>query len=394
MAATDDTSPCRVIVSTPKSAGNEFYRIRQNKHQWVLTLHWSEHPEKAVGLYRIDVSKDGIPSVTILDKAWHDLHSGYRFVTEPGGYKGLRSPWYDEECKRRSRFRVAQELDIDYQASGGSFADPAIIERIVEDFCLAPLSVGELAYDTESVEPTGFLSSPSGRLRLWCGLSGGGPPQDEYVVAGDPSVGAGASNSVWTIANRRTREVVGEWVSPFTKPDKMGEYGVALCKWFHGAILIWECNGGTGRILGDRVMDLQYQNLWMRRKESSLDKQESEDTPGFFTTAETKMALISEYLRAVEGAEFKNRSEDSVREVLEYQIENGKVVHVGTKGDDPSGAEKNHGDRVISAALAWKVISSELMKSKEEADDPEGYPDNSHGRRRQRWLESQIVESW
>jgi len=388
MAATDDTTPCRILVSTPKGTGNEFYRIRKNPHQKVITIHWSQHPEKNPGLYKVvRDKKTGAPSVEILDKEWHAKNPDYAFVMEPGGWNGLRSPWYDSECRRRSRIRVAQELDIDYMASAGQFADPAVIDRLIQDKCLPPLHIGELAYDTEEFKPVAFRDNRHGRLKIWGLLEDGKPEKAEYVIGGDVAAGTGASNSVWTVANKGSRCVVAEFVSPRVKPTKFAEVGVALSRWFHNAYLIWEANN-HGRTVGDRVMELGYQNIYYRRKEDSFSKNET-DVPGFWTTEESKVALVAEYLRAIEVEEFTHRCEESLEEVLEYVLEDGKIVHSGTKNtEDSSGAKGNHGDRVISSALTWHGMGVDKVDNEAVTSPEDEYPINSYGYRRQAYLES------
>lgn len=81
-----DTSPCHVVVSTPCGENNTFARLRYSGNVPVLTFHWTEHPGK--------------------DEAW-----------------------YERECKRRTAQEVAQELNIDYKASGGRLAFPHLQDQ-------------------------------------------------------------------------------------------------------------------------------------------------------------------------------------------------------------------------------------------------------------------------
>lgn len=56
LAATRDATNCRLFVSTPQGCTGSFYDMRQtmlaNNPERVVRLHWSQHPEKARGLYR------------------------------------------------------------------------------------------------------------------------------------------------------------------------------------------------------------------------------------------------------------------------------------------------------------------------------------------------------
>jgi hypothetical protein len=73
--ATGDSSPVRVAISTPYGMNNKFADLKFHTDIRQLSLHWTLHPEK--------------------DEAW-----------------------YEKEKLRRTAREVAQELDIDYEASG------------------------------------------------------------------------------------------------------------------------------------------------------------------------------------------------------------------------------------------------------------------------------------
>ena len=79
--ATADATKTRLVVSTPEGRGNRFAELRFSKSIRVVTLHWSLHPFKD-------------------------------------------DTWYQEEKARRTPKEVAQELDIDYEVSGGDFVFP------------------------------------------------------------------------------------------------------------------------------------------------------------------------------------------------------------------------------------------------------------------------------
>ncbi|MCK5604749.1 hypothetical protein KAR91_22860, partial [Candidatus Pacearchaeota archaeon] len=89
LAATRDTTTCRLFNSTPKGTGNAFYDMKMTDIR-KLRMHWSQHPIKAEGLY---TSKDG--QLIIIDDR-HNHAEGYEFILDGK----LRSPWYDVQCKR------------------------------------------------------------------------------------------------------------------------------------------------------------------------------------------------------------------------------------------------------------------------------------------------------
>ena len=109
--ATGDVTKCRIVVSTPKGAGNKFAVLARGTKEKIkkITLHWTLHPEKAKDAYYIDSDKK-IPIPTPQDafKLWKIGRQ-------------VRSPWYDAEAERRTDVDLAQEVDIDYHRSGSPF---------------------------------------------------------------------------------------------------------------------------------------------------------------------------------------------------------------------------------------------------------------------------------
>lgn len=85
-AALSQTSNCKIDVSTPNGNGNPFYRKRQSGKLPVFTFHWTQDPRK--------------------DKEW-----------------------YRKQCDMLDPVVVAQEIDIDYNASSSdTWIDGALIE--------------------------------------------------------------------------------------------------------------------------------------------------------------------------------------------------------------------------------------------------------------------------
>lgn len=88
--ATADSAPIRVAVSTPHGKNNKFADLRFSEKIKVVSLHWSVHPFK-------------------------------------------NQEWYEAEKGRRTPREVAQELDIDYEASGSERVFTLKTNRILRD---------------------------------------------------------------------------------------------------------------------------------------------------------------------------------------------------------------------------------------------------------------------
>jgi hypothetical protein len=345
LGSTRDATRSRIFNSTPDGVGNAFYDVAHNSQVKQVVLHWTKHPVKAEGLY---VDQNGLP----------------------------RSPWYDEECKRCIHPQeIAQELDIDFQGSDFQFFDPKALDRLVMQNCRPPTLVGELEFDTTSMQPRGIEKRPNGTLRLWCGVDAMGHVVNDtgYVMGADISAGTGSSNSVLTIADRKTGEKVAELVTPHLRPDEFARYAVALARLFkddtgQGAYMIWEAPG-PGRNFGDVVMESGYRNVYWRTREESLSKTQVL-IPGWWPVKDAKRAVFGDYRRSLLEGRFINRSKEAMSELREIiYTANGSIEHSKSiRTIDPSGARENHGDRPTADALCCYALARRTPTPVERVD--------------------------
>lgn len=58
LTATRDATKCRLFIGTPQGASGAYYDTRQkmseSNPERIITLHWSLHPEKSIGLYKLE----------------------------------------------------------------------------------------------------------------------------------------------------------------------------------------------------------------------------------------------------------------------------------------------------------------------------------------------------
>lgn len=356
-ASTQHVSNCRVATSTPHGMAGIFAEQMNatNVSMVKMALHWTLHPLKRPGLYH---TRDGI--LHVLDNDYR-YQPDYPFVLDGK----VRSPWYDEECRRNPvPALIAQELDLDYGGSGYPFFDGAMIERHATKYACPPFLRGELDF-TDDYQPL-WQENPKGRLCLWLHLTADGePPPRNYVIGCDVATGTGgeqSTNSVASILDRDTGEKVGEYSIADESPERFAEHIHALRQWFHGssgiAFLIWEDNG-PGLQFRKRTLALGMAGLYWRESEKVVSGKRTK-LPGWHTNRENKRALLGEYSRAIDKDEFVNHSRQALEEMLHYIHQpSGAVDHDRAKITlDPTSAGENHGDRVIADALAWKAIGS------------------------------------
>ena len=396
--STQFVTKCRIWISTARGPTGAFYEKTRDQNVRKITIHWSQNPTQNPGLYK--AAQDG--SVEILDEPWHKAHPGYRFTREPGGWKGLRSPWYDAECDRtRIKALIAQELDINYHAAISRFFDAQKVADHVRDYSMAPFSAGELDFDTETAQPLKFVPNMGKkRLRLWCHLLANGKPpaSRRYGVGVDVSAGTGATNSCISVGDARTGEKVGAFAAPDVSPDQMARYAAAVGYWFEDAEgnpaqIICESNGGINQQFLKTLLGLGYPSVYYKRDEARLAGKVS-DAPGWGSTPDTKRFLLEEYARALSVGEFINRDEESLDECQDYVYsQSGQVEHARiNSAADPSGAGANHGDRVIADALCWHIIKMWRGPVKEQEVEP-AY-NSAAWRYKQARLEQQRVDYW
>lgn len=333
LAATRDATRCRIFNSTPAGLGNAFHAVCTNEHIAQIRLHWTEHPEKAEGLY--------------YDK-----------------YGKARSPWYDSEVRRcASPIEIAQELDISFEASQANLFDPARLLEL-QSKCRVPLAKGELHFDDQCI-PLSFDQRSEGRFNLWMLPDAGGtfPTDRRFAMGCDISTGTGASNSVMCVMDCKTGEQVLEFASPDLRPDQFARFAVAVARWFkgvdgQGAMMCWE-HIGPGRVFGDVVIELGYRNLWRRSNKDVVGKPMT-STVGWFPNREEKVRLYGHFRKSLDAGQFLVRSRLMVDEMRELVYDGqGGVVHVrAATSIDPSGAKGNHGDRATAGALCSLAGSS------------------------------------
>src|SRR3990167_4692087 len=109
--ATADVTPCRLPIATPFGAANKFARLAMGTEEKIkkVTLHWTLHPDKSKGAYYLNNGQK-IPIDTS-----KDFKAAFKVWEANGRESGsVRSPWWDEEEKRRTAADLAQEVDISY----------------------------------------------------------------------------------------------------------------------------------------------------------------------------------------------------------------------------------------------------------------------------------------
>lgn len=372
--ATRDVAGSRFFVSTPKGAKGCFHEIWSDSEHYDpehidrIIMHWKDDTRKNKGLYKVL----GNGEIKIIDHAYHDKHPNYKFITDaPQNEYGVRSVWYDKECKNRFKFDVAQELDCSFIGSGHRFFDDEVkIQELLEK-CREPLYVGDFVH--EYGYGGKFMPIANGRLKLWCNLTPTGMPvfSGEAIEGVDIAAGTGQSNSVISIADKKTGEKLAEYVNSMILPENLAELAFALANWFGGAFIKHDAYGGGGATFTKRMIELEYTNMYFRKDDTKIKARVS-DNPGFFMKGSAKVSLLSDYRDTLARGAFVNYSEPAIKELRDYFYDGTTVEHKDSMGaDDPSGAGANHGDCVIADALCASCLDLSSLRSAQKKEERE-----------------------
>ena len=224
--AAGDSAPSRIVVGTPFGTGNKFWKLRHKEMdpKDLLRLHWPLHPKKAKGLYKDD--------------------------------KGdVRSPWYDREWERRTAQEVAQEIDINYLASGNPYFDLKRVDKQEE----WPAVIGVKKPDERKYE-RGILSKVGGIIRFR--VTPNGPirvferPTNivQACVASDPAEGLEHRDfSAIAVRDKKFRNLIAAVYGTFP-PDEIGEMEWLLSLWYNDALCSSE-QGGYGLTVNQFLWD-------------------------------------------------------------------------------------------------------------------------------------------
>jgi hypothetical protein len=284
-----------------------------------------------------------------------------------------RSPWYNEQCLRAGATPrgIAQELDRDPHGSVSKVFNGVTLEETRVRAILPPALEGRLVFDPETgkVREPFVVEGREGELKLWRRPDGEGKmPRSIYVVGADVAAGTAgdySSNSVAFVIDRMTGEQVCEWVSNSTNQTKFAYVLAALGRWFHDALIIPEANFAAP-LMKVLVETIGYENVFIREVEI-VGIHKKTNKPGFWMlNDDVKLALFEAMQAAMATGAFTPRSSAFLEECPEYEWDNGKIIHVGSKNSQDEGSKgKAHGDRVIGGALAWHACDNEPIIGEE-----------------------------
>jgi hypothetical protein len=319
-----------------------------------IPLHWTQHPVKALGHYRVDPKTR---LVEVVDKTF-EFPPNFKFQMD--GRFEHHSPWFDKYRRGSNDRDVADNLEFDDEVGGNSIFDSVMIKEYSVQYCRPADIEGDLEYDAVTGDPIEFVVRRGGPIKLWAPLDVLGRLLDVPYVAGcDLSLGMGRTNSCMSVARSDIGEKVLEFVTPHMKPDHFAIKCVAICRWLnqgeHRTLLGWE-RGGPGETFGLEVQKIRYFPIYAHQSKSAVRATFNAPTPG--VSPNLKGPMFAAYQTALSRGTFVNHSQEAMDETLEWQHTPLGPKHNADKNraNDPSGASLNHGDRVVADVICEMLV--------------------------------------
>lgn len=380
-AFTSDTCDCRVFVYTHKDTVGMAYQLSYDAKfagMREIMTHWSQHPLKKKGLYRVE--EDG--QVEILDRTFDfTALKGFDFVREAkpvgGPCPGIRSPWYDTECVRRTDRDIAMNLDIDPRGASDRWFDAYRIGILKAD-CVPPFWVGNLVFkDGKAIS---LRKDPNGQLKLWvtpksfddaipdlpkmARFTTPEMPMMRCAAAVDVAAGTGYSPSVLSVGNVDTGQKIAEYSNANIFGHEFASFVVAFLRLIvdrsgSHPFLCWETQGSA--VFEKCVIGTYHYTPSYKRLDESIPGLRKWDTKGRYgwsPNRQTILTLMENYREGLYERRIINYSDSALDECLNFVYTTGSVEYRarGKRQADASGAAVHHGDVVRADALMYMVM--------------------------------------
>jgi len=432
----NDVTDCVIYGSTHWfGTSHPFNKVVMDKTVKTVSLPWYKNPEKNKGLYTspdydvieiidIDYYRKLCPEIfngieahqpfklselenSILHLSDNSTIKDIRFIADgceqiPGD---LRSPWHDFEEARRNKRDLNQNIWMNPVGASDMYFDAIVNERIRNFYVREPKYSGEVDFIINRNKFIVDFKQNKGkkRLRWWGDLEKDKfdkfrPSQKHnYIVGCDISLGTGASNSVASILDVNTSELVGLWACDDTTPEDFADQVVALCYWVGGnygpPFLIWENNGGHGKNFGRRILKRGYLFVYINKTEDTKIRKRR-NKYGWTNKRDTKDDILTSLSIALKEGLKNNPSNTFIRifdeclveELDDYIYYDSGEIGCSEQQDLSTGARARHGDRVVATALCvlgMKDQPKAAMKTRI------NYPRDSFGYRYEKWKKTQ-----
>lgn len=366
---TADTAECRIFNFTHKGTDTMAYALcYETKYSGMrsLKMHWSQHPEKKRGLYYYDQEHKKLRTLDAL----FGYEPGYEFdmtgAPMGGPYPGLRSPWYDNQCRNvRSERGVAMDLDIDPRGATDQFFDGYRIGLLKIKYAIAPIWVGNLDYDKNTGADAKLIRTDKGLIRMWVSpVSDREMPKIKASGGIDVAAGSGRTPSCVSLFNCKTGEKFLEYSNATIYPNDLAVFVYALCMMIRDQLgtvpkICWEKQGPPS--FNRKIVNMGYPNYYVTEDDDVPGrKRDPKNRAGFNASQRGNLALMEDYKDSIYKEVVINKSWFALDECLNF-VYSGQGVEYKVKGKadigtPQSGASVHHGDIVKADAMGVKML--------------------------------------
>ncbi len=324
--AAGDATPSRIAVSTPFGAAGQYYDLVTDGKTDKVTLHWSRHPEKGKDQYCELPKRD----------AMSDLHL-------------IRSPWFNEQQRRRTDTEIAQELQIDYIGAGRPVFDGRAARSLL--WYHKNCKNKPVYYDLMQGKPIPSLvhGRQEGILIQYEKFKAG----QEYIISADIAEGrVEGDSSAAVVLNRATLNVDAVYHAHTNEVEmahtlfEMGRAYSSDVQSIDAPCIAIETNG-PGLATFDRIQMMAYVNLFMMPR-FDVTKQATSYKKGWRTDLHSKPAMIASVREYLEKKHGLLNYHPIVRELQTY------VLNKQGKAEAKHGC---HDDLVIALGISLQIHS-------------------------------------
>lgn len=224
------------MISSPNGKGNVFYRVRHNPHSTFhrFTIHWSENPRNAQGLYCGTCGWQSRPEEALPHLGFRAHACTYKDSSGRDANPKARSPWYDAQTAPLTEEQIGSEYDISYETSvrGRVYKTFNAVRHVIEHEWLVNAKTGRVLGPRREGE---LLSDYRDRyLRTILN------PQYPLVVGWDFGVDDPTVLVLGQVYSEELEEV--DWLDSYHGTDESWEH---YASWFtHHWLRPWQSVGG------------------------------------------------------------------------------------------------------------------------------------------------------
>lgn len=175
-----------------------------------------------------------------------------------------------------------------------------------------------------------------------------------YVMGIDTS-GLGADNNVISVWHTNTKRNVARWMIKDISEKNLAKVIVEVAKLYHNALLAPETN--YSRSLIDYILELGYDNFYIKENVKRIDKQNQALEYGFQTTSVTKPVIVS-YMKTSLNDDYTIIPDIEFWKEAEYYIQDRTKAGTETF----NAASGYHDDIVMANMIARYVCDSMMVK--------------------------------